>query len=50
MVPLAVLGVRVAMEPRALPRTIAEHIVTTGELGVRAAAEEMEARVATPQK
>jgi hypothetical protein len=50
MAPLAVLAVRAAMERTALPRTRAEHIVTTGDLGVMAAAEEMEARVATPQK
>ena len=41
---------RVAMEPRALLRTIAEHIVTTGDLEVMAAAEETEVGVATPQK
>jgi hypothetical protein len=50
MVPRAVLAVRAVMEPKVLGRILAKHIVTTPDGVVMAAAEETEARVATPQK
>jgi hypothetical protein len=50
MVPPAVLAVRGAMERRAPPRTLVEHIVTTQDGVGMAVAEETEARVAIPQK
>ena len=50
MEPLAVLAVRAAMEQRAVPPTLVEDVVTTGDPEVMAAAGETEARVATPQK
>jgi hypothetical protein len=49
-VPLAVPAVRAAMDRRALARALAEHIVTTEDLGVMAAAEETESMVATPHE
>ena len=41
---------RAAMERKVPDRTLGEHIVTTPDGAVMAAAEETEAMVATPQK
>jgi hypothetical protein len=50
MVPPEVLAVRAAKERKVPDRPLVEHIVTTPDGVVMAAAEETEAMAATPQK